>query len=173
MVIVSVEHDAQGVPAMATDFLNTYAWIFWLGLILIFVIIEVSTVDFTFLMIAIGSVGGLVSGLFGLPWWAQIIVAGPLSLLLLFLVRPPLQRALRRGSDRTPSNVEALLGLSGTVLKDFVEGHGQVRLANGEIWTARLSLTTEKHPVESGERVVVTAIEGATALVVPAERNAL
>ena len=157
---------------MAVEFFNTYAWIVWLVVILVFVIIEVVTVDFTFLMLAIGSVGGLVSGFLGAPFWAQALIAGVAALLLLFTVRPPLLRALKRGGDSTPTNVEALLGLSGTVTTDFVDGTGHVRLANGEIWTAKLSQLAEERPVETGERVVVTAIDGATAVVVPAERNA-
>lgn len=153
------------------EFITTYGWIFWLALILIFVIIEVVTVDFTFLMLAIGSIGGLVFGLFGAPWWAQIVIAGVLALLLIFFVRPPLQRALHRGGDNTPTNVEALLGLSGTVTTEFAEGQGHVKLANGETWTAKLSGTVAEQPIETGDRVVVTAIEGATAVVVPAERK--
>ena len=47
---------------MPADFLTDFAWIFWLGLILIFLIVEVSTLEFTFLMIALGSLGGLISG---------------------------------------------------------------------------------------------------------------
>ncbi|MCU1524763.1 MAG: NfeD family protein [Microbacteriaceae bacterium] len=157
---------------MVADFITTYAWILWLVVILVFIIVEVATVDFTFLMLAIGSVGGLVSGLLGAPFWAQGLIAGVLALLLLFTVRPALHRALKKGGDATPTNVEALLGLSGTVTTDFVEGQGHVKLANGEIWTAKLSQLTEERPVETGERVVVTAIDGATAVVVPAERNA-
>ena len=98
------------------DFISMYAWIFWLALILFFVIVEVITVDFTFLMLAVGSLGGLVAGLFGAPWWLQAIIAAILALVLLFFVRPALKRALRRGADNTPTNVEALLGLSGTCL---------------------------------------------------------
>ncbi|MCU1556943.1 MAG: NfeD family protein [Microbacteriaceae bacterium] len=157
---------------MVADFITTYAWILWLVVILVFAIIEVVTVDFTFLMLAAGSVGGLVSDLLGAPFWAQVLIAGVIALLLLFTVRPALLRALKKGGDSTPTNVEALLGLSGTVTTDFVEGQGHVRLANGEIWTAKLSRIAEERPVETGERVVVTAIDGATAVVVPAERNA-
>jgi membrane protein implicated in regulation of membrane protease activity len=158
---------------MAIDFFTTHTWIFWLAFILLFVIIEVVTVDFTFLMLAIGSLGGLVTGLFGAPWWAQILIAGVLALLLLFFVRPAIHRALRKGGDPTPTNVAALLGLSGTVTTEFVDGQGHVKLTNGEIWTAKLSQVSEERPVRTGERVVVTAIDGATAVVVPAERNAL
>jgi len=156
---------------MAAEFLTTYSWIFWLALILIFVIIEVATVDFTFLMIAVGSFFGLIAGLFGIPWWAQVIVAGVVSLILIFFVRPALKRALSKGGDATPSNVAALLGLGGTVTTDFVAGQGHVKLANGETWTAKLSGLTDVTAVDAGDRVVVTAIEGATAVVIPAERN--
>jgi membrane protein implicated in regulation of membrane protease activity len=45
---------------MTADFIDNYAWVFWLALILLFVIVEVLTVDFTFLMLALGSVGRVV-----------------------------------------------------------------------------------------------------------------
>jgi membrane protein implicated in regulation of membrane protease activity len=83
------------------------------------------------------------------------------------VVRPPLLRAFRKGGDPTLSNVEALPGLTGTVVKDFSDARGQVKLANGETWTSRLADGLDGELVE-GERVVVTAIEGATAVVVPA-----
>jgi membrane protein implicated in regulation of membrane protease activity len=158
---------------MIADFLTMYAWIFWVALLLLFVIIEVLTVDFTFLMLAGGCLGGLSAGLLGAPFWAQILVAGVLALLLLFILRPAIKRALGRGGDQTPTNVAALLGLGGTVTTPFEEGQGHVKLANGETWTARLSHATTGRPVETGDRVVVTAIEGATAIVVPAEGTAL
>ena len=156
---------------MPLDFLTTYAWIFWLALILIFIIVEVTTLEFTFLMLAVGSLGGLISGLLGLDWWAQIIVASLLSVLLLFVVRPPLLRMLRRGADPTRSNVDALLGLSGVVTADITGNVSHVKLANGETWTVKLSSLTEDRLLQEGERVVVTAIDGATAVVVPAERT--
>jgi membrane protein implicated in regulation of membrane protease activity len=151
---------------MAMEFLTDYAWILWLGLILVFLIVEMSTLEFTFLMIAIGSVGGLVSGLFGLPWWAQVVIAAVLALLLLLAVKPPLLRRLRRGGDPTPTLVEALVGMDGTVVKDFEDGRGQVKLAVGETWTARSS--SRDSALRTGDRVSVTSIEGATAVVAPA-----
>ena len=158
---------------MVADFLMMYSWIFWVGLLLLFVIVEVITVDFTFLMLAGGCVGGLGAGLLSAPFWAQILIAGVLALLLLFVVRPAIKRSLGRGADQTPTNVAALLGIGGTVTTPFVAGQGHVKLTNGETWTARLSQTIINRPVDAGERVVVTAIEGATAIVVPAEGTAL
>ena len=156
---------------MILDFLTSYAWVVWLALIIIFGIIEVTTLEFTFLMLAVGSLGGLVTGLFGAPWWVQIIVAAVLSVLLLFAVRPALLRTLRRGGDPALSNIDALLGLSGVVTNDFSGNANHVKLTNGDTWTARLSSALEERPLVEGERVVVTAIEGATAVVVPAERT--
>ncbi|MGB3909452.1 MAG: NfeD family protein [Pseudolysinimonas sp.] len=150
-----------------SELLVEWGWVLWLALVLVFVIIEVFTLDFTFLMLAGGSLGGLVAGFFPAPIWAQVVIAGVLALLLLFVVRPPLLRAFRKGGDPTLSNVAALPGLTGTVVKDFADARGQVKLANGETWTSRLADGLDGELVE-GERVVVTAIEGATAVVVPA-----
>jgi membrane protein implicated in regulation of membrane protease activity len=126
-------------------------------------------------MLAIGSLGGLLSGFLGAPWWVQIIVAGILSVLLLFALRPALLRALKKGGDPALSNVDALLGLAGTVTNDFSGNANHVKLANGETWTAKLGtpegLSGTGRPLVEGERVVVSAIEGATAVVVPAERT--
>ena len=151
------------------EFLLNYAWVIWLALILIFGIVEVTTLDFTFLMLAVGSTGGLISGLVGLPWWAQIVIAAALALLLLFAVRPPLLRTLNRGGDHRQTNVDGLIGLQGVVTNDFVGKANHVKLTNGETWTARL---LDNGTLVEGAPVTVTAIEGATAVVVPAERTA-
>jgi membrane protein implicated in regulation of membrane protease activity len=162
---------------MPGDEVSTWAWVVWLALILIFLIVEVLSLDFTFLMLSIGSAGGLVAGLIGAPWWVDIIVAGILSLLLLFFVRPPLLHRLRRGGDPARTNVEALLGLSGTVVVVFPDGRGQVKLANGETWTSRLGAAASASDLSGtarlveGEQVVVTSIDGATAVVAPTERH--
>lgn len=153
-------------------FIADYAWIVWLVLILLFLTIEMMTLELTFLMIAVGSVGGLLSGLLGAPWWLQLVIAALLALVLLFGIKPPLLRALKRGGDPTKSNVDALLGLEGSVVQTLEGSAGQVRLANGETWTARLSPAAPQRVVEPGERVVVTAIDGATAVVTPTERTA-
>src|SRR5690349_3796277 len=154
---------------MEPDVISSWAWVFWLALILVFIIIEVNTLEFTFLMLALGSVGGLVAGLLGAPWWLQFIIVAVLALVLVLFVRPPLLRALGRGGDPARSNVDALIGLGGVVVVDFRGGAGQVKLANGDTWTARLAGAVETD-LDEGVRVVVTAIDGATAVVVPVER---
>ena len=82
---------------MTVDFLVNFAWVIWLALILIFIVIEVFTLDFTFLMLAVGSVGGLLSSFAPIPFWLQIVITAVLAVLLIFAVRPPLLRRLRSG----------------------------------------------------------------------------
>jgi membrane protein implicated in regulation of membrane protease activity len=153
------------------DFLVQYAWIIWLAVILIFVIIEVVTVDFTSLMLAVGSLGGLVASLFRLPFWLQVVIAAVIALLLLLTVRAPLKRLLRRGGDRTKSNVDALIGQTATVVLDFNGKPRLGKLANGETWTVQRAETTQP-ALKEGDHLVVTAINGSTAIVAPAERTA-
>ena len=153
------------------DVLTQYAWIVWLVLILAFATIEVFTLEMTFLMLALGSVAGLLSGLFGIPWWAQFIIGAVVAVALILTLRPSLLRMLRRGGDPTRSNVDALIGADGSVVRTVSTGGGQVRLQNGEVWTARLSPITEQADIAVGERVLVTGIDGATAVVVPVERS--
>ena len=151
---------------MPADVITSWAWVFWLALILVFLVVEVLSLSFVFLMLAVGSLGGLIAGLLGAPWYVEFIIAAVLSLLLLFFVRPPLLRLTHRGADPARSNIDALLGTAGTVVIAFQEGRGQVKLANGETWTARL---TPHHTevLTEGDRVQVDSIDGATAVVSP------
>jgi membrane protein implicated in regulation of membrane protease activity len=141
--------------------IEQWAWIGWLVLILVFLVIEMLTLDFTFLMLSIGGLAGLLADLLGAPIWLQVIIAAAVSAILLLVLRPPLLRRLRRGEDPTPSNIDALIGLRGTVVSSIGAHGGQVKLANGDIWTAR----TESGDLDPGTPVRVSRIEGATAVV--------
>ena len=150
--------------------LEDWAWIGWLVLILVFLVVEMLTLDFTFLMLSIGSVAGLASGLLGAPLWLQVVIAAIVAAVLVLVLRPPLLRRLHRGEDPTPSNMAALVGLSGRVLSTVSTDAGQVKLANGDIWTARAEASGA---IEPGVPVRVSRIDGATAYVRPAaEENA-
>lgn len=148
--------------------LTNYLWIVWLVIVILFVIIEVLTLEFTFLMIATGSlVGGLGSYLLQWPWWMQIGLAAVISVLLLFTIRPLLLRTLKKGADPAKSNIDALYGLGGRSLVAFADGMGTVKLDNGETWTARLAPAAAGAALSPGDPVIVTRILGATAEVAP------
>jgi membrane protein implicated in regulation of membrane protease activity len=153
------------------DVLTQYAWIAWLVLILVFATIEVFTLEMTFLMLALGGVAGLVSGLTGIPWWAQFLVAAVVAVALILTLRPPLLRMLRRSADPARSNVDALIGTEARVIRTVTPVGGQVKLQNGDVWTARLSPITDRSDLGAGEPVLVAGIDGATAVVVPMERS--
>jgi membrane protein implicated in regulation of membrane protease activity len=161
--------------AMLPD-LTQYMWIAWLVLALVFIIIELLTLEFTFLMLAAGSlIGGLGVNLLGGPWWLQIGVAAALSAVLLFTIRPLLLRVLHRDEPDSRTNVDALYGMGGRAVQPFVDGDGSVRLDNGETWTARLAASSP-NTVDVGTRVTVLAVRGATvevtaAAVTPDERT--
>lgn len=143
--------------------IEQWAWIGWLVLILAFLVIEMLTLDFTFLMLSIGGLAGLGADLLGAPVWLQVIIAGVVAAVLVLVLRPPLLRRLRRGEDPTPSNIDALIDLRGRVLSTVTSHGGQVKLANGDVWTAR----TDSGELEPGMPVHVTRIDGATAVVRP------
>lgn len=139
-------------------------WLWWLGLALVLGVIELLTVDLTFLMLAGGAAAGGLAGALGAPFWVQIIVAVIVAVLLLVLVRPMAVQKLRSSTPEAVTNVAAHVGRTATVLADVTERSGRVKLA-GEVWSARTDAPGQLLGV--GTTVVVTKIDGATAVVAP------
>ncbi|KQO64829.1 NfeD family protein [Curtobacterium sp. Leaf261] len=156
-----------------------WAWVIvWIALVLLLIVVEIFTLDFIFLMLAVGAAGGLVAALVGAPWWAAVIIAAAVSLLLLSLVRPRLLKILGRNADPHRTNIEGLIGMRGQVAVAFTSSApGQVRLANGETWSARITADESfpdspvDHTPPLGTGVIVTAIDGSTAVVRTTERT--
>lgn len=135
------------------------SWMVWLGIALVLVGVEAATVDFTFLMLAGGALGGSVAAAFGAPFLVQAIVSAGVAIVMLVTVRPWLKRRFTV-KEHHRMGAEANLGRSGYVLDRVTTTSGQIKLA-GETWTAR----TRGETIEPGEEVVVEAIDGATAVV--------
>lgn len=154
----------MGDASVFIELVTEWAWIGWLILIAVFLVIEMLTLDFTFLMLALGSAVGFLTGLAGLPVWGQLIIAAAAAALLILVLRPPLLRRLHRGEDPTKSNVDALIGLRGVALSEITRVSGQIKAGNGDTWTARVDTAV---PVPPGAPVEITAINGATAVVRP------
>lgn len=154
--------------------LTQYLWIVWLVFVLLFIIIELLTLEFTFLMIGTGSlIGGLGANLLGAPWWAQVGAAAILTALLLFTIRPLLLRAIKPSTPEY-TNVDALVGLHARVVSPFsADGAGSVKLVNGETWTARLvgGIGATAPGLDIGDPVTVARIDGAIAEVAPLLRE--
>ena len=101
-------------------------WLFWIGGALLLVVVETVTADLTFLMIAGGALGGGLTGFFGGPLWAQVVVFACISTLLLFAVRPWAKRRLAATTPQMKTNVDALIGRSATTIT-AVDGGGGPR----------------------------------------------
>ncbi|MEN0104148.1 MAG: NfeD family protein [Curtobacterium sp.] len=146
-----------------SDWIQTIVWI---ALVLVLGVVEVFTLDFIFIMLAAGAAGGLIAALIGAEWWLSAIIAAAVALLLLALVRPRLLVALGRNADPHRTGVEGLVGMPGTVAVAFTStAPGQVRLANGETWSARIDVAAPDRTPPLGTHVVVESIEGSTAVV--------
>jgi membrane protein implicated in regulation of membrane protease activity len=101
-----------------------------------------------------------VAGAGELASWVVFVVV---SLLALGVVRP-IARAYARMPPSLRADSAALVGKQAIVLERIAnhEGVGCVKI-DGEIWTARAS--DDGHVIDSGTRVEVVDIKGATALV--------
>lgn len=140
------------------------SWLWWFGLALVLGVIELLTVDLTFLMLAGGAAAGGLAGALGAPFWVQIIVGVVVAVLLLVLVRPMAVDKLHKSTPEAVTNVRAHVGRVATVLSDVTERSGRVKL-EGEVWSARAA--TPGQMLAAGTMVVVTSIDGATAVVAP------
>ena len=123
---------------------------------------EVLTGDLFLLMLGGGALAAAGSSwLLDWPIWADGVVFGVVSILLLVLVRPTLRRRLTSG-DGLPEPAKALEGKSALVLDRIARHEGQVKL-DGEVWTARPFDDNDVY--EPGDHVTVMRIDGATAVV--------
>jgi membrane protein implicated in regulation of membrane protease activity len=139
-------------------------WVVWIILAVALAIAELSSGDFTLLMIAVGALGGFVAAiLFPSVIWLQVIVAAITGGLSLLWIRPALLRRVNAMPGYI-SSVERMLGSEGIVLEQSAEAELDHVKINGEVWTAR-SVTGV--PLAVGSTVIVTDVDGTVALVAP------
>jgi membrane protein implicated in regulation of membrane protease activity len=142
-----------------------YGWALWLALAVVLGVVEVTTLDLTFLMLSAGALGGVAVALLGGPVILQVVVALVLALAMLGVVRPVALRHLRTPTA-TRTGVAALVG-SGAVAIERVDAHGGLIKLKGEVWSARTYDPSKV--IEAGESVEVVQIDGATAVVYESE----
>jgi membrane protein implicated in regulation of membrane protease activity len=140
----------------------SWGWLWWIGLALALGVIELLTVDLTFLMLAGGAAAAGAAGALGAPLWVQLVVGVIVAVLLLVLVRPMAVQKLRASSPESSTNIAAHVGRTATVISDVTDRSGRVKLA-GEVWSARAE--SPGQVLQVGAVVVVTKIDGATAVV--------
>ncbi|MDR0436550.1 MAG: NfeD family protein [Propionibacteriaceae bacterium] len=138
-------------------------WVVWIVIAVALAIAELSSGDFTLLMIAGGCIGGFLMSLITPDvYWLQILVAAITGGLLLGLVRPTLLRRIRQMPGYI-SSLDRIVGSYGTVLETSNDDMQHVKI-NGEDWSAR---SVDGRRLAPGTQVFVTAVDGATVLVMP------
>jgi len=135
----------------------------WLAAAVIFLIIELLTPALLFICFVVGAVAAGVYSYFSPDqyyWQIGIFVAVSLALL------PPtriLAKRLTKPSAQK-SNVDALIGKTGKVIKTVdADDGGQVQIGS-EVWIASAS-----QKLESGARIKVVSVSGARLHVEPTE----
>lgn len=142
-----------------------WAAIIWLILMVVFIIVEASTVTMVSLWFAAGALAALVVSFLVDVVWLQITVFVAVSAVLLYALRPLARKHFTPKLTRT--NVDAVVGSTGpvTVAIDNVAAAGQVKLG-AMTWTAR---STSGDPIPAGAIVKVDRVEGVKVFVTPVE----
>ena len=145
--------------------MGDYDWAAWLALAVVLGVVEITTLDLTFLMLAAGALAGTGVALAGGALWLQAVIALVTAVAMLAVVRPVALRHLRTpGASRT--GVAALVGAEAVALERVDAHSGFVKL-KGEVWAARTY--DPSHVIEPGRHVEVMQIDGATAVVYESE----
>ena len=142
-------------------------WALWLTVFLVFAVVEMLTLDLFFIMLGGGALAGLAASLGGADLWLQIVIFSVVSLLMVGFVRPVALKHLRSSPADQRSNIERLIGESALVMEPVSQSGGLVKIG-GDVWSAR----SETGVLAPGQHAVVSAIDGATAVVAPQPETA-
>lgn len=136
----------------------------WLGLMVLFGIVEAATVSMVSLWFVGGSLAGLIVTLLGGQLWTQIIVCLVVSAALLACLRPFVRKFVT--PKKTATNVDMVLGRTAYITEavDNLRATGALKL-DGREWTVR-SLNGEILP--EGTLVKIVKLEGVKLFVEPA-----
>ncbi len=136
--------------------------IWWLGFMVVLLLIEIATMGLTTIWFAGGAFAAFIVSLAGGQLWLQVVVFLGVSILLLIFTRPLAVHYINKNAVRT--NADSLIGQTGIVTEEIsnLEGRGQVQI-QGQIWTARSE--KDGNQILEGEKVVVEKISGVKLIV--------
>jgi membrane protein implicated in regulation of membrane protease activity len=136
-------------------------WI-WVGLVILFSIIEALTFNLTTVWFALAAVILVFLSFLPIPVPVQMLIFLAISAAFLFLTRPLVLKKFKIG--RVKTNVDSLIGKHAIVTRQIGElESGEVKL-NGQYWTAMSEGGAE---IKQGTKCEVTRIEGVHAIVRP------
>ena len=142
------------------------AWLWWVIAAFVLGMLEIFALDLVFANLVVAALAGAGVAVLGGSFTAQALTASGVAAVMLLAVRPILLKRLRVQGEFVPSGTDAHVGRPARVLARVDELGGRVKLA-GEEWSARAASSADVFP--EGAAVRVVAIDGATAVVAPAE----
>ena len=135
-----------------------YMGFVWLGLLVIFLLIEMATVGLVTIWMAGGALAALILELAGLSFWWQIWV----SFVLLIFTRPFAVKYINSHHEKT--NYEEIIGKVVRITErvDNLKETGTA-VINGLEWTARAE--RDEEIIEPGDQAEVVRISGVKVIV--------
>ncbi len=135
--------------------------LWWLGIFIVLLIIEIFTLGLTTIWFAGGALLAFFAALLDLDLPIQIVLFLVVSLVLLIFTRPVALKYFN--TKRVKTNSESFIGKT-AIVKQAINNDldkGQV-MFNGIEWTAR---SVNDSQIEEGKTVVVTSIDGVKLIV--------
>lgn len=132
----------------------------WIGIMIVFLIIEGMTAQFVSIWFAISSIISLILSLFKVDIMYQILSFAIVSLILIISTKPLVKKHIH---PTYSSNADSLIGKTTIVIEDIdnLKETGTVKL-NGVEWSAR---SLEDDIIPKGEKVIISKISGVRVLV--------
>ena len=129
----------------------------WIGLIVIFLIVEGLTAGLVTIWFAVGALAALIAAMFHAPLWLQLVWFFAVSIAAFAVTRPLVKKYIN--SRTQPTNADMLIGQECLVTEDIdnLAGRGAV--------TARAQTDA---PIPAGTAAIVLRIEGVKLIVTPA-----
>lgn len=141
----------------------------WLGLVILFVILEIVSLGLTSIWFAAGALVSGITAMLGAPIALQIIVFLVVSVILLACTRGIARRHLDNRIIKT--NAESLVGKTSIVIEtiDNAASTGKIKIGDVE-WTARA--VNEAQVIPKDAKIIIREINGVKCMVEPVSADA-
>ena len=140
---------------------------FWLIVMVLFLVVEATTVGLVCIWFAVGSLAALLAAMCGAQLWLQIVLFLVVSAATLYFTRPLVKRYVN--SKVEPTNADMVIGKECRVTEtvDNIAGTGAVYV-DGKTWTAR---SENDEVIQAGTLVTAKSIDGVKLIVAAPEKE--
>ena len=144
-----------------------YMEVLWLGLLIVFAVLEASTVSLVSIWFMGGALTALIAALCGAEIWLQVVLFFAVSIALLLCLRPLSKKLLKK--KKVATNADSNIGKTAVVTEaiDNLRGTGAVKISGVE-WSAR---SVDDSVLEKDAVVRILRIEGVKVCVERAEKK--